>query len=432
MRALFCLCVVSIGFVGCTKETSTGQPADVPVAKATKPTQDAVPVKAGASRVPPKVAPSKLAPSQDAWFWRTREDGMLGLIATFQQPKGLRVWGRHHQSADGSTQLTLAQDSKYESVKNTILFDHPSSKSNGVHWDEDQDTLYVVSYPHYMAGASVVAIDAKTLKTKWKAKTTAHRPLSIDGEVLTLSARYNMVQVRVVNGELFVYGRQGKSPYIEVLDKTTGKSIRKGSVPYALVDEFWNDNAFEQKVKQTNPKSLAAQTHGEDAMYLFDYNAIQTVVYPAKSHPTRHYQPRHVRNPVVRIRKVSATDDALWQYDYKFRGSQTRVYAVACNQTLFVAKYNQASTGVTVAALDAKTGKLRWKANPYGVGSIGHSKWSNAVVLTCAKEGHLKVWGKESSPYYMELLDFKTGKTLSNTQMIYKEPEPTCIKQTEH
>ena len=79
---------------------------------------------------------------------------------------------------------------------------------------------------------------------------------------------------------------------------------------------------------------------------------------------------------------------------------------------LFVAHYSGGASGVMLHAFDAATGKNAWSAAPYGVGPLGHSKYSNVVRLRFER-GHLVVYGEESAGRYVEVFDPRSGRPIA-------------------
>jgi hypothetical protein len=77
-----------------------------------------------------------------------------------------------------------------------------------------------------------------------------------------------------------------------------------------------------------------------------------------------------------------------------------------------IAELCGAASGVTVHGFARATGERRWSTHPYGIGAIGHSRWSNEVRL--ALEGpYVRVWGDESSLTYVSTLDRASGRELA-------------------
>lgn len=78
---------------------------------------------------------------------------------------------------------------------------------------------------------------------------------------------------------------------------------------------------------------------------------------------------------------------------------------------LYTAQFSQSATGCTVLAQDAVTGAVFWQRVLEGLGSVHHSKYSNAVQMQFVGE-RLAVFGKESAGSYIEVLDSASGTVL--------------------
>jgi outer membrane protein assembly factor BamB len=81
--------------------------------------------------------------------------------------------------------------------------------------------------------------------------------------------------------------------------------------------------------------------------------------------------------------------------------------------TLYSARFSDISTGCTVHAFDALTGRERWSVNLVGMGRIAHSEYYN-LVQTRAGNGQLVVFGWEAAGRYIEVRDTTTGVMLSH------------------
>ena len=81
---------------------------------------------------------------------------------------------------------------------------------------------------------------------------------------------------------------------------------------------------------------------------------------------------------------------------------------------LYRADYDQISSGCAIVAVDLKTGKEVWKASLRGLGPIDHSKYFNQVWTEQVDDVVFAVYGRESAGRYLELVEFKTGKTIGH------------------
>ncbi len=83
---------------------------------------------------------------------------------------------------------------------------------------------------------------------------------------------------------------------------------------------------------------------------------------------------------------------------------------------VFVAQYSAISSGAIIHALDLATSQERWAQSVQGLGPISHSKYYNHVVLKLVR-GALVVFGNEAQGRYIEVIDPKSGRTLSNRRL---------------
>jgi hypothetical protein len=84
--------------------------------------------------------------------------------------------------------------------------------------------------------------------------------------------------------------------------------------------------------------------------------------------------------------------------------------------TLLVAEFSRAASGGAVAAHDLATGKLLWRTNLEGLGTIFHSAYLNAITLEVI-EKVVVARGNESAGRYVECLDLATGKQRLHTKL---------------
>jgi outer membrane protein assembly factor BamB len=84
---------------------------------------------------------------------------------------------------------------------------------------------------------------------------------------------------------------------------------------------------------------------------------------------------------------------------------------VADETRIYAALHSGASTGCTVVALDALNGAIVWQTRLIGLGSVGHSKYTNRVQIRLGAD-HLTVYGDESAGRYTEILDPVNGSRL--------------------
>lgn len=85
---------------------------------------------------------------------------------------------------------------------------------------------------------------------------------------------------------------------------------------------------------------------------------------------------------------------------------------------LFAGVYPENSTGCLVVAIDLISEDLLWEKPLKGLGSVGHSRYSNRVQLAF-KEDQLIIYGWEAGGKYIEILDPENGKLIENNQLNY-------------
>jgi hypothetical protein len=91
------------------------------------------------------------------------------------------------------------------------------------------------------------------------------------------------------------------------------------------------------------------------------------------------------------------------------------------NGVLYHTEFSPNSTGCSVVAFDLIAKKQLWKTSLKGVGDVDHSKYFNAVRLEVLDDDTLRVFGKESSGRYVEIVSRGTGKTVGHK--VFKEKE---------
>ncbi len=103
-----------------------------------------------------------------------------------------------------------------------------------------------------------------------------------------------------------------------------------------------------------------------------------------------------------------------WSVAIVGRPDQTSGAALATDGArVFVAVYNRAASGCSLAAFDGATGKPLWSVGLEGIGPILHSMYSNRVEMRIIS-GHPTVFGNESAKRYIEQRDAATGALVSH------------------
>jgi len=94
---------------------------------------------------------------------------------------------------------------------------------------------------------------------------------------------------------------------------------------------------------------------------------------------------------------------------------------------VFVAVYNRATSGCSLAAFDSASGKQLWSVPLEGIGPIGHSAYGNRVQLRIIG-GHPTVFGNEWAKRYVEQRDAATGALVSH-RLLPPEAPPLQISE---
>jgi hypothetical protein len=114
------------------------------------------------------------------------------------------------------------------------------------------------------------------------------------------------------------------------------------------------------------------------------------------------------------LRRVSAEGDLLWSTAVTSSPFEEAAALLEAGGGIVAAVFCESASGVSVVSLDAATGAVRWRVNPFGIGSIGHSKYGNDVSIALEGEGRLRVRGDESGGRYVALVDLATGREISD------------------
>ena len=81
---------------------------------------------------------------------------------------------------------------------------------------------------------------------------------------------------------------------------------------------------------------------------------------------------------------------------------------------LIYSNHHRNATGCEIRAVDLAEGTTLWSTQLKGVGPVEHSKYRNRINLSLS-DGKITIYGNESSGQYIEILDLKSGETISNT-----------------
>jgi len=112
-----------------------------------------------------------------------------------------------------------------------------------------------------------------------------------------------------------------------------------------------------------------------------------------------------------RTEAIAVTDRGRVLCSWQERG---HCVCLVRNGTLYRAEYDQISSGCAIVAVNLKPGKEIWKATLQGLGPIDHSKYRNRVWMESVDDLVFAIYGHESAGRYVELVDWKSGKTLGH------------------
>jgi hypothetical protein len=115
------------------------------------------------------------------------------------------------------------------------------------------------------------------------------------------------------------------------------------------------------------------------------------------------------------VRRVGPEGDAtaVWSLP---RATANSAALLAHDDMLYVALYSRSATGCRVLALDLISEEPVWETRLRGLGSIGHSKYSNRIQMRMVGE-RLVIYGREASGNYIEVLDPRDGQLISSERV---------------
>jgi outer membrane protein assembly factor BamB len=117
---------------------------------------------------------------------------------------------------------------------------------------------------------------------------------------------------------------------------------------------------------------------------------------------------------VTRLRRLDAKGAQTWSAVVSESPYDDTLALVETGTAVVAAVWCGGATGVSLVSLDAGTGAVLWKTRPYGIGSIGHSKYHNDVSIALEGTDRLRVRGDESQGRYVALVDLATGREISD------------------
>lgn len=135
------------------------------------------------------------------------------------------------------------------------------------------------------------------------------------------------------------------------------------------------------------------------AWYVTRYKGKLRVSVPASKHLFRKVS--------VRVRRQGRTLA-------RFGAHSETAFVILNDRVLVYSVHHAIATGCTLVAVDLKTRKQLWKTPLKGVGPVSHSKYRNRINLKAGPGAAVTVFGWESHGRYLEVVDLKTGKTLTH------------------
>ena len=117
----------------------------------------------------------------------------------------------------------------------------------------------------------------------------------------------------------------------------------------------------------------------------------------------------------AQVALIQSGCEALWRHAISDALADSAALAIH-DAILYFVLYSRSATGASVFALEADTGRLLWKTQLVGLGSTGHSKYSNRAQIRIVGDG-LVVFGDEASGKYIEVLDPLDGRLVHNRKV---------------
>jgi len=327
-----------------------------------------------------------LAPAAVGWRWRHPRVGGRTELHLVEQGRARDFF---FSVLVGKEVAAVAHDSPRLAAGAKPLWRHETrcgkvlgsgrARLDGAMWLEPlgSTTLHLACFPVKGQGYQVHALDARTGKVHWMVEP---RPLRSSPDAAQ-AIQLGIDSARAGQAQVVVYRNSRSEPFVDVLDLSSGKPVASAGVPPKLTTLPWRDLPRTERWP-----SLASN----GARFLVQGGSRETIT-------VRRLDRGGKQSWSARLTRISCGD---------------RAALAILDQRLFVASYCGSATGTEVTALDARAGSELWKAVPYGVGPIGHSKYSNAVALATA-HGHLVVFGDESGGRYIETFAPDTGRPVA-------------------
>lgn len=136
--------------------------------------------------------------------------------------------------------------------------------------------------------------------------------------------------------------------------------------------------------------------------YAAKYKGKHRVKVPARAHL--------FRKTTVRVTRRGRTVA-------RFKAHGETAFVILDERVLVYSVHHAIASGCALVAVDLKTKKQLWKTRLKGVGPVIHSKYRNRINLRAGPGQAVTVFGWESHGRYLEVVDLKSGKTLTNRKL---------------
>lgn len=244
-----------------------------------------------------------------------------------------------------------------------------------------QDQAFVVAHSRISSGGQLIAVNLQDGKILWR------QPLKGLGPVAH-SPYMNEVQRYVEQGRVIIHGMESGGCYTEVRSASDG----------ALLD---SERVDCEQVKPPAQWPLPSKAEPKATVSLHvDSKTVASL---------------HAVGERFNVKRFELYSKGATSWSARLKADHATYGILASDQDqIYVAKAHRIAAGAHVVAFDRRDGAQRWSSALFGVGPIGHSKYSNLLqTLTVTPRG-VELYAVESGCSYLEVLDPKTGRTLIN------------------
>ena len=235
----------------------------------------------------------------------------------------------------------------------------------GVALASDGERLFVADYPAISSGAQIHAFSLPKGEPLWTRQALAIGPQAH-------SEYFNVVQLRLVEGQLIAYGAESHGAYIEAMDPTSGALLNHLTLDEPSLPAWrWTET-------EPEPKFDLALADGRHCTFEHDDEQDRSTLACAQPDGS----PAWTR-PV--------------ELDFVGRGTLIRA-----GDRLVLVSWGRISSGARAAAFALESGAQLWSTTLEGIGPQDHSKYSNVIQIELEGEDVLVVRGVESHGRYTE------------------------------